>query len=400
MSMTKSAAGTEAGRNYRSAGVQFAAVGEKQDVARTVANPDGPVVSVYLPIGAEGEGDEHLARQLRWRTLADRLAIAGASPRTVHELEGRVMAAPTGTGTLAMFTDATGKLGYRVMMRDHGRTAPELAEYAAPARLRPLLAWQHRCMAYVFAAVDRVGADITSTIGRGAAPIVQTVTGPDDEIERNAPGGWEGLAQARYQHRAEDSWAHNMAQVAKVIRATADFCSAEVVIISGDVRAVQLLRPHLSGNHKWSLAEVPGARSGAGVQAVRDQRITEVLAGADAARLDWLLHRFQDGLAPGGPSMEGAGATLAALRADRVEVLLVSDGSQPARQAWFGRRGEQIYLDAPTAGALATSEPRRRGPLFDVAVRSALLLGARVRVVGHDDPRLPAEGIGALCRWT
>src|SRR5689334_10089139 len=109
-----------------------------------------------------------------------------------------------------------------------------------------------------------------------------------------------------------------MAHVAKVVRATADFCSAEMVIISGDVRAVQLLRPHLSGLHKWTLAEVPGARSGAGVQAMRDQRITEVLAEADAARLDWLLHRFEDGLAPGGPSVEGVGATLAALRADRV----------------------------------------------------------------------------------
>lgn len=400
MSMTKSAADTEAGRHYRSAGIQFAAVGEKQDVARTIATPEGPVVTVYLPIAAAGEGDEHLARHLHWRTLADRLAIAGASPRTLHDLEGRVMAAPTGTGTLALFTDATGKLAYRMIMRDRGHTGPELAEYAAPARLRPLLAWQHRSMAYVFVAVDRVGADITSTIGRGAAPIVQTVTGPDDEIERNAPGGWEGLAQGRYQHRAEDSWAHNMAHVAKVVRATADFCSAEMVIISGDVRAVQLLRPHLSGLHKWTLAEVPGARSGAGVQAMRDQRITEMLAEADASRLDWLLHRFEDGLAPGGPSVEGVGATLAALRADRVEVLLVSDSAEPTRQAWFGRRGEQIYADAPTTGGHAFNEPRRRGPLLDVAVRSALLIGARVRVVSRDEPRLPAEGIGALCRWT
>ena len=63
-------------------------------------------------------------------------------------------------------------------------------------------------MPHVVAVADRAGGYLTGYDADGSAVQTASVTGPDDEIERNSPGGW---AQGRYQHRAEDSWAHNAA---------------------------------------------------------------------------------------------------------------------------------------------------------------------------------------------
>ena len=43
--------------------------------------------------------------------------------------------------------------------------------------------------------------------------------------------------------------------------------------------------------------------------------------------------------------------------------------------------------------------PVRSGRLIDVAVRSALLSDAHVRVIPQGTPGQPAGGIGALCRY-
>ncbi len=131
---------------------------------------------------------------------------------------------------LAVFA-AEGEI--RMVRRLSGGVDRDIAGYAAPARLGPLLAWLQRHPAYVVAVVDRTGADLTSVPAGALAGPTRVVAGPDDEVERNAPGGW---SQPRYQRRAEDSWPHNAAAVAEAVGEELHRVHADLLLVAGDVR--------------------------------------------------------------------------------------------------------------------------------------------------------------------
>jgi hypothetical protein len=86
-----------------------------------------------------------------------------------------------------------------------------------------------------------------------------------------------------------------------------------------------------------------------------------------------------------------------ALARGRVATLLVQDMPTDSRTAWFGAGPTHVYPDRGTADVSGT--PVRPGRLIDIAVRSALLSGAHVRVIPRGTPGQPADGIGALCRY-
>ncbi|HET9142214.1 hypothetical protein [Actinophytocola sp.] len=127
----------------------------------------------------------------------------------------------------------------------------------------------------------RTGADIHTGAGGGQPPRITSVLGPDDEIERNAPGG---RAQSRYQHRAEDSWQHNAGAVA----------GARLLVISGDVRAVQLLEERLPAwiRTETTIRHITGGRSPDGSQPRRAETVVEVARATAAQWTGRLLSRF------------------------------------------------------------------------------------------------------------
>jgi hypothetical protein len=111
------------------------------------------------------------------------------------------------------------------------------------------------------------------------------------------------------------------------------------------------------------------------------------------ARIDAILRQLRDEGGPAGMATEGAPATLDALAAGRAEVLVVVDEPTAGRLAYCGEQSLcSLVRPQPATGAV-------RGPLVDVAVRAALLTDAHVCVVPAGHPLLPAEGIGAICRY-
>src|SRR5262249_60119159 len=131
--------------------------------------------------------------------------------------------------------------------------------------------------------------------------------------ERNAPGGW---SQPRYQRRAEDSWQHNAAAVAQVVTRALRDLRAGLLLVAGDVRAVQLLRDHLPPalRRQVTLRHVPGGRGHAGPEAVRRAAIAEAgdgyLAGPARAALERFTARGKGGTVEGyaaPPSTRAAG---------------------------------------------------------------------------------------------
>lgn len=380
---------------HNSAGLLFASAGRPQTTARKLVEPFNSIAYTYCSLESAPLVDGELDRTLRMRSLGERLLTDGASEAVVKTLSDRFAELPAAPACMAMFVDGQGGLLHEARLT--GMDMPDSAGFGAPPNVRPLLAW-HQCMpAHIVVAIDRAGADLSISPGRGEPSRIFTITGPDDEIEHNAPGGWAGLSGSRFENRAEDSWHHNAGHVARTVVEQAAAIEPEVVILTGDVRMLQMLEQQLPQEHPWQVRTIAGGRSADGSQAAREALVAEVLRDMADQQDRWLLDELRERLSPGGLGVAGAEQTLAALAANQVAVLVVSD-DLPSGTAWFGESGTDVFFDADRAHA--SGVPVRAGALADVAVRAALLTGARVRVVKSSADGMPTDGIGALCRYS
>lgn len=356
---------------------------------RRLFSTPGPVVSVYFDLTAPPEENAWV----RWRSTTDRLAEQGADPATIEAVAKHVAASMPGGGVLGAFA-ADGDL--LLAMEMPGSSQGDLALCAPLPYVLPLLAWTQDHPPYVLAVVDRTGADITAYPGGGAEPATQSITGPDDEIERNAPGGW---SQMRYQHRAEDSWQHNAARVADALANALTGVGAHLLLLSGDVRALQYLTRYLPAGVRRgvTIKHVCGSRSPDGSrqeQAVQAEAATHQVAEEETQSI---LRRLEEERSPAGGAVEAARETLDALAHGRVRTLIVTDDPGDERTAWYGP-GPTHVADRRDA-LVPDAVPIVRARLADVAVRSAVLTRASVRVLRPGTTGAPTGGIGALCRF-
>jgi hypothetical protein len=370
-----------------------------QSTLEVVLRPTEPVASVYLGAAPDVANEYQLAWETRWRPLAAGLLEQGADEGTVRALEAAVVApasarAARGTGHVVAFARDAEVLAVVPLPDLDGA---DVARHGSPAHMLPLLGWAQEKPAYVLVVIDRTGADIEASIGAGSTPVYSEVEGPDDEIERNAPGGWEGLTQGRYQRRAEDSWAHNAAVVAEAVAAALQRTEAKILVASGDVRAMQLLLDKLP---EWvgqgvRIKRINGSRAADGSQKARADAVAHAVREAAQEELAVLWEKFQEERSPHGLAVEGADETLTALAVGRVGTLLVGPGSEDL-EAWFGTGPTDV---APVGAPGRDPIEMLRGPLADVAVRAALLTGAQVRVIPPDADYGPFEGVGGICRY-
>lgn len=369
-----------------------------RDAVESVLLAPEPVVSVYLGRVPAVTQEYQLEWSSRWRTLADALRDQGADDSTIKALEQALeplssARAASGAVEAAAFA---GDGQVVAAFPAPGATWPDLARVDPPARVLPLVAWTQERPPYVAVVIDRAGADIEVCEGFGSEPTRRTVDGPDDEIVRNAPGGF--LAQGRYQRRAEDSWRHNAGAVADQVAAALKRVGAHLLVVSGDVRAVQLLRGRLPAWVRRSVRveEIKGSRAIDGSQEVRRELVADAVRRLVRQELDELWRTFAEQRSPGGLAVDGEHATLDALAQGRVGTLLVVEEYDDSRTAWFGAAATDVQpIDQPPP---AWPEPRQ-GPLTDVAVRAALLTKAEVRVLPPDAEDRPAEGLGGICRF-
>ncbi|AEH10062.1 MULTISPECIES: Vms1/Ankzf1 family peptidyl-tRNA hydrolase [Protofrankia] len=347
----------------------------------------GPFVTFYL--GLSGELDDVVPeRALRWRGLRDQLATAGADGATLGAVDETVARLGPDNAALAVFA-ADGRVAWERRLRGQ---LDDRAVWGPLPCVLPLLACWQRTVPCVVVLTDRTGADLRVNID--GPRFAGEVTGSDDEIERNAPGGW---SQRRYQHRAEDSWAHNAAQVAKAVTALVEQVDAALVVLAGDVRAVQLLREHLPPRVVPLVRQLEhGGRHPSRGDRLHDRQVRELVETEARARTTGLLTRFAEDRAHG-RAADGATAALDALARSQARTLLVVDDPGDERVAWFGPDPADI---AAEAGMLAGRVGRpTAGRLADVAVRAAWGTGAAVRVLPAGFADGPSEGLGALLRY-
>ncbi|MFL5797338.1 MAG: Vms1/Ankzf1 family peptidyl-tRNA hydrolase [Actinomycetota bacterium] len=352
----------------------------------------GPFASVYLATEAAIDNASQRS-QARWKSLRDRLEDAGVPQAPLRAIDQVVPDAHRRGNSLGAIANSKDMIhveyGERPEPRDRARWSP-LPD------LLPIVRWRQDRIPFVAILTDRTGADLFGVRLEGPE-IEREVEGSDFPISKVGPGGW---SQRRYQQRAENTWEHNAHDVAEQAAKLAGTVDAKVVILSGDVRAVSLVREALPERWRALVRQIhrrvpeSAAHPGHLPREVEDAA-SEVPAEETAALIEHFhMERGQEDRAADGPE-----AVLEALRRAQVEVLLVADDPDDDRTAWFGpapthvgaRRGD---LEALGPGAGDIQEAR----LVDVLVRGTLGTGGGVRVVPRDAG--PKDDVGAILRWS
>lgn len=351
----------------------------------------GLIASLYLDLSGRVENAAtHI--EARWRALRDQLRAAGADEATVRALDDQVALCEPGDRTLVAFT-AEGDV--RLAQQLDG-PAQDLAWFGALPFGIPLLARLQASIPRVVVLVDRTGADLIVWPGGLQPGWTQQVQGSQDEIERNAPGGW---SQPRYQHRAEDSWQRNAAEVAAAAAAAAEKVHAHLVVLAGDVRSVEYLREQAPARLRPLVHVLDhGGRHPNRAAALHAHQIREQVTAVAAAETARLLERFQQERGQRDQACDGVPATITALARGQVATLLVPNDCADERVGWFGPRPTQLATQRRTL-AEADVAPTTAGRLLDILVRAALGTGAEVHVIPPDMRDVPADGVGALLRY-
>lgn len=354
-----------------------------------LATGRGPFVSAYLTTEATVENAAQRA-EVRWRSVRDSLAAEGAPDEVLAVVDPLVADAHLQGEGLGVIVRADGSAHV-----EHHPHPPALdrARWAPLPSLLPLLGWRQSTPPYMVVAADRKGADILAV--RGEAPDLRREAGGDDHpLSKVNAGGW---SQRRYQERAENTWADNAEDVARRVSALARRVGARLIVVAGDVRAVTLLGDALPPELAELFREVGGGRGADGSGDTLAAATAELVEEAVAADTAALLEKFREELGQADRAADGVDATLRALAASQVEVLLVHDDFLDDRTAWFGDEPTAVATTPAALESMGIDAPRQ-GPVVDVAVRAALATGAALRVIPRD--LAPAEGLGAILRWS
>jgi peptide subunit release factor 1 (eRF1) len=365
-------------------------VGVHSAEVRALSEQRGPMASVYLSTPGDLENAAQFA-ELHWYDLRRDLAQRGADPEALEHVAPLVGPAHELGPALAAFATADGLVhvehGAQPLDRDFGR-------WDQLPMVAPLVRWRQEAVPYVLVLTDRRGADITAF---GVGPGEEHVdVDPDDHApERKVkPGGWR---QRKIQQRAERTWESHAHEVADAVRQVSDEVGAEVIVVGGDVRAVELLEEHLPDRMLQRLHEITGGRA-AGVDTERMRaEVQRWVRDASARATMAALEKFREEYGQHDRAADGVDATLEALSESRVDILLVHDDPADERQAWFGpdavpvaARPEPLRDDLGIPGTTS-------GRLADAAIRAALGTGAGVRIVPKAGG--PTDGMGAILRW-
>ena len=265
----------------------------------------------------------------------------------------------------------------------------------------PLLRHLAHSVRYLVIETAREGAEIRLERADQHAPEnVENIEGRDDSLTKVQAGGW---SHARYQRAAEEVWKYNQSEVAEVVDQLTREEAPDFIVLSGDVRARQMLQDQLGEAASRLIIEfdthtrADGA-DGGGLEAV----IAEAAAQHIRAEISEANDRASMGR--GSAGAHGATAIVEALQQARVDTLVI-DARLVADERmlhaldappWVAET-EAESLDATSLGTI---------PIAEALARAAILTGARVLIreeefASDDEPRTEPDSPEpfAALRW-
>lgn len=362
----------------------------------------GPFITVLLDATrSDATGDAEVAD--RWKSLRRELASAGASDTVLDLIEERVtrpdgVAGPHGRVVVA---DAEEIVVDRTVKEPPAQSS---AVYDAVPALAPAVRAADQATSFVLVEIDRQGADLTWSDGTSARPEREVVEGDHDVLHKIREGG--GWSHRRMQTRAEDSWERNAETVAADLDKQVAERHPEIVLVTGDVRAVALLREAVGQQVRELLFEVQGGSRADGVnQAAFEQRVSEALFAHRARRREGVIDRFRTAQGRGEAAVTSVEDLVTVLQRGQVaELLILDDLTLPGsalteRTLSVGPEPLQIAVRPDDLSALGAPEGSARPMPADAAIlRAALGQDAGLTLVPDGAADL-VDGVGAILRW-
>ncbi|MGZ4155176.1 MAG: baeRF2 domain-containing protein [Actinomycetota bacterium] len=368
------------------------------DLADLVAAP-GPFLTLLLVTEQDIENAAQRS-EVRWKTVRSDLDDRRIPKEVLSAIDPLVPDAHLAGDGLFVVADAGG-----VRHVEHGPLPGPVdrAWWEPVPRLGTVVRWRQASVPFVVALADRTGATLYG-FRRGpddTPDLERDVEGDDYPIRKVHPGGW---SQRRYQDRAENTWEENAEDVAQAIARMTSRIGARLVLLGGDVRATTLIQESWPAGFELPVEIVPGERpwegSGPTVPDEAQEIVDRFVEGETAA----IVGRFREEKGQQDLAAEGAPATIAALAASQVAVLLLHDVPEPNDDedadeptAWVGPNPMQIATTRDDLEGLGI-DPAIEVPRSDALIRAAIATSAAIRLVPVETGL--RDGVGALLRWS
>jgi release factor family 2 len=330
---------------------------------------------------------------VRWKTLRSDLGQRGIAEDVLSVVDPFVPEAHLQGPQLEVVVSTSGARHVEHGGDRNDATEHDESRWGRAPWLFPILSWRQATVPHLVVLIDRSGADLFA-FRREAPALHEEVDPPGEPLTRSKPGGW---SQRRYQQRAENSWEKGAGDVAKELLRLVERFEPRIVVVAGDVRAVQFLREALPKEVDGIVRVISGERPNPdGSGGIPQDEVDELVAELVERDTAEVLAKFGEELGQGDLAAEGPEAVVEALEKAQVEVLLIRDDADDERTVWIGPEAVHIAHGRDRIEAMGVDDPHE-ARLRDAAVRAALGTSARIRLLPGD--RGPREGIGAILRW-
>ena len=361
-----------------------------------------PFTTVYLDATRTGANADAEAAD-RWRAVRRSLERDGASAGVLDDI-AELVSVPTGVrgphGRVVV-ADADGVVVDRVLSEP---PAQSHAMFGPAPALLPAVRAADETVTYLLVAVDRNGADLTwaagGTVRTEGGPETETVDGGHDDVHKTREGGLD----RRSQTRAEDSWGRNAEAVAVVLDKRVAERGPNLVLITGDVRAVALVREAVGQPTRELLIDVPGGGRGEGLKKGSfEAHVAETLAAYRKRRSDAVLDRFREAQGRGGGAVTTLEDVIEVLRRGQVAELVLHVDSLTSgladRTLWVGPEPLQVATSAGDLASIGVTGGAEEMDANVALVRAALGQDAGLTFAEDGTVDL-VDGIGAVLRWS
>jgi hypothetical protein len=360
---------------------------------RPLFDRPGPWVSVYLDATRASENGDHEVA-LRWRGQREKLVEQGADAATLDAVAAAVENHPYQPGRYGLAIFATD--GEVALLEELPAPPPADEAFLEPLpHVMPLLAQRGEEVPYVRVLADRTGADLEG-ISAGSAPRRRQVSGGESfPLRKVHAGGW---SDRRYDQAVEEAWKRNAQDMTAAATDLAESLGAEIIVVGGDVRAVQKFADQLPKRWQDRLVQTDaGARHAGADEAALDDVTIQAVADVADRHVREAVDRYA---AQRGDDTAGTGLADVVTRLQRGQVdtvLLVNDPSST----------DVLYIAPDDPTLVATNpEPLREAGINDprrvradaALVRAIAGTGAELILVEPEDVNLE-HGIGAVLRY-
>ncbi|MEU4620037.1 Vms1/Ankzf1 family peptidyl-tRNA hydrolase [Actinoplanes sp. NPDC023801] len=357
-----------------------------------VAHP-GSWVSVYLDATRAGENADHEVA-LRWRALREQLTGQGADSATLDAVEAAVQNHPYQPGRYGLAVFA--RDGEVAMLETLPAPPPaDEASLSALPHLMPLIAQRGEEVPYVRVLADRTGADLDALEVGGAPRHRQVTGGATFPLRKVHAGGW---SHRRFQQAVEESWKRNAGDVAAAAADLADQVGAEVIVVGGDVRAVQTFAGRLPKRWQDRLVQTDAGSRHAGADEsplddVTIQAVAEIADRHTREAVDRYRAQQSDGTASSGLT-----DVVTRLQRGQADTVLLAHDPSSTDKLWISPDDPAlISVDDHVLREAGVREPQR--VRADAAlVRAITGTGANLVLVAPGEVTLE-HGIGAVLRY-